>query len=378
MPLSLGRLKRGQYFRDTLKRTMSQFPSGVLTGQQISEVWAHAKTHRYALPAVNVIGSNSINAVLETAKSVNAPVIIQFSNGGAKFNAGKSLSLDDQQAAVLGSVAGAHHVRTLAEAYGVPVILHTDHCARKLLPWVDGLLDAGEAHHAATGKPLFSSHMIDLSEESLSENLETCAAYLKRMAAIDMHLEIELGVTGGEEDGVDNTDVDSSRLYTQPEEVAEAYKVLSAISPNFTIAAAFGNVHGVYKPGNVELRPGILNDCQNHLEATEGTGSQPVSFVFHGGSGSSLEEIREAIGYGVVKMNIDTDMQWAFLSGVRDYVQAKSEYLQAQIGNPEGDDVPNKKHYDPRVWLRKGEEAFVARLKKAFEDLNAVGSNGKS
>ncbi|MGB0150330.1 MAG: class II fructose-bisphosphate aldolase [Flavobacteriales bacterium] len=357
---------------------MSQFPSGVLTGQQISEVWAHAKTHRYALPAVNVIGSNSINAVLETAKSVNAPVIIQFSNGGAKFNAGKSLSLDDQQAAVLGSVAGAHHVRTLAEAYGVPVILHTDHCARKLLPWVDGLLDAGEAHHAATGKPLFSSHMIDLSEESLSENLETCAAYLKRMAAIDMHLEIELGVTGGEEDGVDNTDVDSSRLYTQPEEVAEAYKVLSAISPNFTIAAAFGNVHGVYKPGNVELRPGILNDCQNHLEATEGTGSQPVSFVFHGGSGSSLEEIREAIGYGVVKMNIDTDMQWAFLSGVRDYVQAKSEYLQAQIGNPEGDDVPNKKHYDPRVWLRKGEEAFVARLKQAFEDLNAVGSNGKS
>ena len=378
MPLSLGRLKRGQYFRDSLKRTMSQFPSGVLTGQQISEVWAHAKTHRYALPAVNVIGSNSINAVLETAKSVNAPVIIQFSNGGAKFNAGKSLSLDDQQAAVLGSVAGAHHVRTLAEAYGVPVILHTDHCARKLLPWVDGLLDAGEAHHAATGKPLFSSHMIDLSEESLSENLETCAAYLKRMAAIDMHLEIELGVTGGEEDGVDNTDVDSSRLYTQPEEVAEAYKVLSAISPNFTIAAAFGNVHGVYKPGNVELRPGILNDCQNHLEATEGTGSQPVSFVFHGGSGSSLEEIREAIGYGVVKMNIDTDMQWAFLSGVRDYVQAKSEYLQAQIGNPEGDDVPNKKHYDPRVWLRKGEEAFVARLKQAFEDLNAVGSNGKS
>ena len=378
MPLSLGRLKRGQYFRDTLKRTMSQFPSGVLTGQQISEVWAHAKTHRYALPAVNVIGSNSINAVLETAKSVNAPVIIQFSNGGAKFNAGKSLSLDDQQAAVLGSVAGAHHVRTLAEAYGVPVILHTDHCARKLLPWVDGLLDAGEAHHAATGKPLFSSHMIDLSEESLSENLETCAAYLKRMAAIDMHLEIELGVTGGEEDGVDNTDVDSSRLYTQPEEVAEAYKVLSAISPNFTIAAAFGNVHGVYKPGNVELRPGILNDCQNHLEATEGTGPQPVSFVFHGGSGSSLEEIREAIGYGVVKMNIDTDMQWAFLSGVRDYVQAKSEYLQAQIGNPDGDDVPNKKHYDPRVWLRQGEEAFVARLKQAFEDLNAVGSNGKS
>ena len=325
----------------------------------------------------DIIGSNSINAVLETAQAVNSPVIVQFSNGGAKFNAGKSLSLDQEKAAVLGAVAGAHHVRTVAEAYGVSVILHTDHCARKLLPWVNGLLEAGEKHYAATGKPLYSSHMIDLSEESLSENLETCAAYLKRMAAIDMHLEIELGVTGGEEDGVDNTDVDSSRLYTQPEEVAEAYKVLSAISPNFTIAAAFGNVHGVYKPGNVELRPSILDDCQKHIEAEFGTGPQPVEFVFHGGSGSSLEEIREAIGYGVIKMNIDTDMQWAFLSGVRDYVQAKKDYLATQIGNPEGDDVPNKKYYDPRVWLRKGEEAFVSRLKQAFEDLNATDSQAK-
>jgi len=357
--------------------SMSQFPAGVLTGTQVSNVWAHAKKHRYALPAVNVIGSNSINAVLETAQAVNSPVIVQFSNGGAKFNAGKSLSLSQEKAAVLGAVAGAHHVRTVAEAYGVSVILHTDHCARKLLPWVDGLLEAGEKHYAATGKPLYSSHMIDLSEESLSENLETCAAYLKRMAAIDMHLEIELGVTGGEEDGVDNTDVDSSRLYTQPEEVAEAYKVLSAISPNFTIAAAFGNVHGVYKPGNVELRPSILDDCQKHIETEFGTGPQPVEFVFHGGSGSSLEEIREAIGYGVIKMNIDTDMQWAFLSGVRDYVEAKKDYLATQIGNPEGDDAPNKKHYDPRVWLRKGEEAFVSRLKQAFEDLNATDSQAK-
>ena len=356
---------------------MSQFPAGVLTGTQVSDVWAHAKKHRYALPAVNVIGSNSINAVMETAKAVNSPVIIQFSNGGAKFNAGKSLSLANEESAVLGAVAGAHHVRTLAEAYGVSVILHTDHCARKLLPWVDGLLEAGEKHYSQTGKPLFSSHMIDLSEESLTENLDTCATYLKRMAAIDMHLEIELGVTGGEEDGVDNTDVDSSRLYTQPEEVAEAYRVLSAISPNFTIAAAFGNVHGVYKPGNVELRPSILDDCQKHIEAGFGTDSQPVEFVFHGGSGSSLEEIREAIGYGVIKMNIDTDMQWAFLSGVRDYVQAKQDYLGAQIGNPEGDDVPNKKHYDPRVWLRKGEDAFVARLTQAFADLNATGSQAK-
>ena len=359
-------------------KIMSKFPSGVLTGTQVSDVWAHAKAHRYALPAVNVIGNNSINAVLETAKAVNAPVIIQFSNGGAKFNAGKSLSMDHQGAAVLGAVAGAHHVHTMAEAYGVTVILHTDHCARKLLPWVDGLLDAGEHHFNATGKPLFSSHMIDLSEESLSENLDTCAAYLKRMSAMDMHLEIELGVTGGEEDGVDNTDIDSSRLYTQPEEVAEAYKVLSAISPNFTIAAAFGNVHGVYKPGNVELRPSILDDCQKHIEEVFGTDPQPVEFVFHGGSGSSVEEIREAIGYGTIKMNIDTDMQWAFLSGVRDYVEEKKAYLGAQIGNPEGADVPNKKHYDPRVWLRKGEEAFVARLTKAFGDLNATGAQAKT
>lgn len=357
---------------------MSKFPSGVLTGTQVSDVWAHAKAHRYALPAVNVIGNNSINAVLETAKAVNAPVIIQFSNGGAKFNAGKSLSMDHQGAAVLGAVAGAHHVHTMAEAYGVSVILHTDHCARKLLPWVDGLLDAGERHFKVTGKPLFSSHMIDLSEESLAENLDTCAAYLKRMSAMDMHLEIELGVTGGEEDGVDNTDIDSSRLYTQPEEVAEAYKVLSAISPNFTIAAAFGNVHGVYKPGNVELRPSILDDCQKHIEEVFETEPQPVEFVFHGGSGSSVEEIREAIGYGTIKMNIDTDMQWAFLSGVRDYVEEKKAYLGAQIGNPDGADVPNKKHYDPRVWLRKGEEAFVARLTKAFGDLNATGAQAKT
>ena len=356
---------------------MSQFPAGILTGTQVSNVWSHAKDHRYALPAVNVIGSNSINAVLETAKKANAPVIIQFSNGGAQFNAGKSLALENQKAAVLGAVAGAHHVRTLAEAYGVSVILHTDHCARKLLPWVDGLLEAGEAHFEATGKPLYSSHMIDLSEESLEENLDTCAAYLRRMAAMDMHLEIELGVTGGEEDGVDNTDVDSSRLYTQPEEVAHAYRVLSEISPNFTIAAAFGNVHGVYKPGNVELRPSILDDCQKHIEREFGTGSQPVEFVFHGGSGSSLEEIREAIGYGVVKMNIDTDMQWAFTTGIRDYMSEKSDYLRAQIGNPEGADVPNKKHYDPRVWLRKGEDAFVSRLMQAFEDLNATGSQAK-
>ena len=355
--------------------SMSQFPAGVLTGSQVSDVWAHAKKHQYALPAVNVIGSNSINAVMETAKAADSPVIIQFSNGGAKFNAGKSLSMDAQQSAVLGAIAGAHHVNTLAEAYGVSVILHTDHCARKLLPWVDGLLEAGEKHFAATGKPLFSSHMIDLSEESLSENLETCAVYLKRMAAIDMHLEIELGVTGGEEDGVDNTDIDAAHLYTQPEEVAFAYEKLGAVSDQFTVAAAFGNVHGVYKPGNVELTPVILKNSQEYIAAKHGTGPRPVNFVFHGGSGSTVEEIREAISYGAVKMNIDTDMQWAFMSGVRNYVSENTAYLQTQIGNPDGADKPNKKKYDPRVWLRHGEQFFVERLQQAFADLNCMGRN---
>ncbi|GLU42510.1 class II fructose-bisphosphate aldolase [Allomuricauda sp. NBRC 101325] len=347
---------------------------GVATGDQVQEIFKHAKANGYALPAVNVIGSDTVNAVMETAAALNSPVIIQFSNGGAQFNAGKGLSNDGQKAAILGAVAGAKHVHQLAEAYGATVILHTDHCAKKLLPWIDGLLDASEEHYKATGKSLFSSHMIDLSEEPIEENIEICKEYLARMSKMDMTLEIELGITGGEEDGVDNSDVDDSKLYTQPEEVAFAYEELSKVSPKFTIAAAFGNVHGVYKPGNVKLTPKILKNSQEFISEKYGVGENHIDFVFHGGSGSTLEEIREAIGYGVIKMNIDTDLQYAFTEGVRDYVQSKADYLQGQIGNPEGDDQPNKKYYDPRVWLREGEKTFIARLKKAFEDLNNVNS----
>jgi len=345
---------------------------GVATGDEVQAIFNHAKENGYALPAVNVIGSDSINAVMETAATLNSPVIIQFSNGGAQFNAGKGLSNEDQKAAILGAVAGAKHVHQLAEAYGATVILHTDHCAKKLLPWIDGLLDASEKHYKETGKSLFSSHMIDLSEEPIEENIETCKKYLERMSKMDMTLEIELGITGGEEDGVDNTDVDDSKLYTQPEEVAYAYEELSKVSPRFTIAAAFGNVHGVYKPGNVKLTPKILKNSQEFITEKYGVEHNHIDFVFHGGSGSTVEEIREAIGYGVIKMNIDTDLQYAFLEGVRDYVQGKGGYLQAQIGNPDGEEQPNKKYYDPRVWLREGQKTFIARLKKAFEDLNNV------
>ncbi|MDO6473548.1 MULTISPECIES: class II fructose-bisphosphate aldolase [Maribacter] len=345
---------------------------GVATGDEVQAIFNYAKEKGFALPAVNVIGSDTINGVLETAASLNAPVIIQFSNGGAQFNAGKGLSNDGQKAAILGAVAGAKHVHQLAEAYGATVILHTDHCAKKLLPWIDGLLDASEKHFAETGKSLFSSHMIDLSEEPLEENIEICKGYLERMSKMNMTLEIELGITGGEEDGVDNSDVDDSKLYTQPEEVAYAYEELSKVSPKFTIAAAFGNVHGVYKPGNVKLTPKILKNSQEYISEKYGVEHNHIDFVFHGGSGSTVEEIREGISYGVIKMNIDTDLQYAFLAGVRDYVQDNKDYLQAQIGNPKGADEPNKKFYDPRVWLRKGETAFIERLKKAFEDLNNV------
>ncbi|WP_297763296.1 class II fructose-bisphosphate aldolase [uncultured Muriicola sp.] len=345
---------------------------GVATGNEVQEIFNYAKEKGFALPAVNVTGSNTINAVLETAAALNSPVIIQFSNGGSQFNAGKGLSNDGQQAAIKGAIAGAKHIHELAKAYGATVILHTDHCAKKLLPWIDGLLDASEAHYKATGKSLFSSHMIDLSEEPLEENIGICKEYLSRMSKIDMTLEIELGITGGEEDGVDNTDVDDSKLYTQPEEVAYAYEELSKVSHRFTIAAAFGNVHGVYKPGNVKLTPKILKNSQEYITKKYGVEHNHIDFVFHGGSGSTVEEIREGIGYGVIKMNIDTDLQYAFMEGIRDYIQGKGAYLQTQIGNPDGDDQPNKKYYDPRVWLREGENTFVARLKKAFEDLNNV------
>jgi fructose-bisphosphate aldolase class II len=345
---------------------------GVATGDEVQNIFNYAKEKGFALPAVNVIGSSTINGVLETAASLNSPVIIQFSNGGAQFNAGKGLSNDEQKAAISGAVAGAKHIHQLAEAYGAVVILHTDHCAKKLLPWIDGLLDASEEHFAKTGKPLYSSHMIDLSEEPIEENIAICKEYLGRMSKMNMTLEIELGITGGEEDGVDNTDVDDSKLYTQPEEVAYAYEELSKVSHRFTVAAAFGNVHGVYKPGNVKLTPKILKNSQEYVTEKYGVEHNHIDFVFHGGSGSTVEEIREAIGYGVIKMNIDTDLQYAFMEGVRDYIQDKKDYLQSQIGNPDGADLPNKKNYDPRVWLREGEKTFVTRLKKAFEDLNNV------
>ncbi|WBL21543.1 class II fructose-bisphosphate aldolase [Zunongwangia sp. HRR-M8] len=345
---------------------------GVATGKEVQEIFNYAKEKGFALPAVNVISSSSINAVLETAAELNSPVIIQFSNGGAQFNGGKGLSNEDQKAAIAGGVAGAKHVQTLAEAYGATVIMHTDHCAKKLLPWIDGLLDASEEHYEKTGKPLYSSHMIDLSEEPIEENLEICKKYLERMSKMGMTLEIELGITGGEEDGVDNSDVDASKLYTQPEEVAYAYEELSKVSDQFTIAAAFGNVHGVYKPGNVKLTPTILKDSQEYITKKYNVEENHIDFVFHGGSGSTVEEIREAIGYGVIKMNIDTDLQYAYLEGIRDYMGENKDYLASQIGNPEGEDSPNKKYYDPRKWVREGELTFKARLKKAFEDLNNV------
>ncbi|WP_456460703.1 class II fructose-bisphosphate aldolase [Lutibacter sp.] len=345
---------------------------GVVTGKKVQELFKIAKMKKFAIPAVNVTGSNTINAVLETAKELNAPVIIQLSNGGAQFNAGKGLSNENQKAAILGAISGAKHIHTLAEAYGIPVILHTDHCAKKLLPWIDGLLDAGEQFYKENGVPLFSSHMIDLSEEPLKDNIEICKNYLTRMSEIDMTLEIELGITGGEEDGVDNSDVDTSKLYTQPEEVAFAYEELKKVSDCFTIAASFGNVHGVYKPGNVKLTPKILDNSQKYIQKKYNTEENPVDFVFHGGSGSTLEEIREAIEYGVIKMNIDTDLQFAFTEGIRDYMVAKIDYLKTQIGNPEGSDLPNKKYYDPRKWLREGEITFKKRLIKAFKDLNNV------
>ena len=357
------------------ERILDLVKPGVLSGDDIQLVYAAAKKVGFALPAVNVVGTDSINGVLEAAAAVNSPVIIQFSNGGASYYAGKGLSNADEKAAIAGAISGAHHVHMMAEAYGIPVILHTDHAARQLLPWIDALLDAGEDFYATHGKPLFSSHMLDLSEEPLEENVATCVEYLKRMSKIGMTLEIELGVTGGEEDGVDNTNIDNALLYTQPEEVCYAYEELSKISKRFTVAASFGNVHGVYKPGNVVLTPQILDNSQKYIEQKHHTAPKPVDFVFHGGSGSTLEEIREAISYGVIKMNIDTDTQWATWEGTKNYVEKYHDYLQGQIGNPEGDDKPNKKYYDPRKWLRAGQETLVARVKQAFSDLNALDRN---
>lgn len=349
--------------------------SGVLFGEDVKKLFDYAKEEGFAIPAVNVVGTNSINALLESASQANSPIIIQLSHGGASFYAGKGLSNDNDQASILGAVSAAQHVHMLAKAYDVVVVLHTDHCARKLLPWVDGLISASEEHFKAYGRPLFSSHMLDLSEEPLEENIATCEAYLERMAKVGMTLEIELGVTGGEEDGVDNTNIDNAKLYTQPEEVAYAYERLSKISPNFTVAASFGNVHGVYKSGHVKLSPIILKNSQEYIAQKFGVDAKPVNFVFHGGSGSDLSDIKESIGYGVIKMNIDTDTQWSFFEGVDGYAKQHSDYLQGQIGNPEGEDKPNKKYYDPRKWLREGEKRTTERVLKAYEDLNALNKN---
>ena len=345
---------------------------GVATGNQVQEILKLAKKKKFALPAVNVIGSSSINAVLETAKKLNSPVIIQFSNGGATFNSGKGLDNENEFSSINGAISGALHVHTMAKAYGIPVILHTDHCAKKLLPWIDGLMVANEKMFNDKGHSLFSSHMLDLSEEPIEENIEICKAYLTRMSKIGMTLEIELGITGGEEDGVDNSDIDESKLYTQPEEVSYAYENLIKISDKFMVAAAFGNVHGVYKPGNVKLTPKILKNSQEYISNKFNVKHNSIDFVFHGGSGSSVDEIREAIDYGVIKMNIDTDMQYAYMSGVRDYFIKNIDYLKSQIGNPDGEENPNKKYYDPRKWIREGEKSFVERLSKAFHDLNNV------
>ena len=346
------------------------FKPGVVYGKQLQELYNYANENNFALPAVNVTSTSTVNAVLETAANLKRPVIIQFSNGGAAYYAGKGLDNTDQKAAIAGAVSGAKHIHALAEAYGATVVIHTDHAAKKLLPWIDGLLDEGEKFFKETGKPLFSSHMLDLSEESLEENISTSAKYLERMKKIDMAIEIELGVTGGEEDRVDNTDIDSSKLYTQPEEVAYAYEKLKEVSDNFTIAASFGNVHGVYKPGNVKLTPVILKNSQEFIKEKYNTDANPVHFVFHGGSGSSPEHIKEAISYGVIKMNIDTDLQWAFWDGVKNFYKSKEGYLQGQIGNPDGDDKPNKKYYDPRKWLREAELSFTKRLEECFKDLH--------
>jgi len=349
--------------------------AGVLFGDDVTKVYDYAKKEGFAIPAVNVVGTDSVNAILEAAAKVNSPVIIQFSNGGASYYAGKGLSNKDEQAAIAGAVSGAVHVHMMAEAYGVPVILHTDHAAKKLLPWIDALIASSQIHFENNGRPLYSSHMLDLSEEPLEENISTCKAYFEEMNKIGINIEIELGCTGGEEDGVDNTNIDNSLLYTQPEDVAFAYEELMQVSPNFTIAASFGNVHGVYKPGNVTLTPKILDNSQKYIQEKFNTNEKPVNFVFHGGSGSAPSEIEEAIGYGVIKMNIDTDTQWATWIGVKEYYEKYKDYLQSQIGNPDGEDKPNKKYYDPRKWLRAGQLTLVERVEVAYGDLNAKGRN---
>ncbi len=344
---------------------------GVVSGEDYKTLLKACKEGKYALPAVNVVGTNTVNAVLEAAAKNKSDVIIQASNGGAEFFAGKGMP-DGFQAKVLGAVSMAQHVHLLAEHYGVCVVLHTDHANKKLIPWVEALLDHGEAFYKENGKPLYSTHMLDLSEEDIDENISECARVLKRMVPLDMSLEIELGVTGGEEDGVGSDEVDNDKLYTQPEDVLKAHDVLSAIG-HYSLAASFGNVHGVYKPGNVQLRPEILRNSQALIQECYQTGDNPLDLVFHGGSGSEKAKIDEALQYGVFKMNIDTDTQFAQAEAVGKYVDANPRAFKYQI-DPD-DDTPYKKQYDPRKWLRAAEEHMVTRLDEAFADLKSTGKS---
>ncbi|KAJ6782622.1 hypothetical protein PWT90_00175 [Aphanocladium album] len=345
--------------------------SGVIVGDDVLRLFEYAREKKFAIPAINVTSSSTVVASLEAARDAKSPIILQMSQGGAAYFAGKGVANGDQAASIAGSVAGAHYIRAIAPTYGVPVVLHTDHCAKKLLPWLDGMLDADEAHFKATGEPLFSSHMIDLSEEPVDWNIQTTAAYLKRAAPMKQWLEMEIGITGGEEDGVNNEDVDNASLYTQPEDILNIYNTLSPISPYFSIAAGFGNVHGVYKPGNVKLHPELLGKHQAHVKAAIGSSNdKPVFFVFHGGSGSSKQEYLDAISHGVVKVNMDTDMQFAYMAGIRDYMLNKKDYLATAVGNPDGEDKPNKKYFDPRVWVREGEKTMSKRVAVALADFN--------
>ncbi|KAI1846591.1 hypothetical protein JX265_009105 [Neoarthrinium moseri] len=352
--------------------------SGVIVGDDVLALFEYARKTGFAIPAINVTSSSTVVSSLEAARDAKSPIVLQTSQGGAAFFAGKGVDNKDQFASIQGSVAAAHYIRAIAPAYGIPVVLHTDHCAKKLLPWLDGMLDADEKYFKEHGEPLFSSHMIDLSEEPVDWNVETTAKYLKRAAPMKQWLEMEIGITGGEEDGVNNEDVDNNSLYTQPEDIWNIYKTLSPISPYFSIAAGFGNVHGVYKPGNVKLHPELLGKHQAYVseqltkEGKKDVAKKPVFFVFHGGSGSQKQEYLDAIGHGVVKVNMDTDMQFAYCSGIRDYMVGKKDYVTTTVGNPDGEDKPNKKYFDPRVWVREGEKTMTKRVTEALKDFNTA------
>jgi fructose-bisphosphate aldolase class II len=346
---------------------------GVLTGDECQMIFELAKEKKFAIPAVNCIGTDSVNAVLETAYKVKSPVIIQFSYGGATFITGHSQNNSQKKIdqAIQGAISGAQHVHLMSKYYKIPVILHTDHCSKDILPWIDGLLKEGAKYYKNFGRPLFTSHMIDLSKENLQENIFICSNYLKKIKKINMILEIELGCTGGEEDGIDNSKINKKLLYTHPKDVNYAYEELIKISKNFTIAASFGNVHGVYQPGNVHLKPKILKKSQEYIKIKHNLKKLPLNLVFHGGSGSDLQEIHESIEYGVVKMNIDTDIQWASWKGVLNFYKKNKDFLQTQIGNKNGNNIPNKKYYDPRSWIRASQKSMSKRLEKTFKDLNA-------